>query len=69
MMFGGGTKSKTKKKSTFKKDMRDVGTGLAKELLLVGLYGVQELTGADMHTKPKKAKQPWERKWGERSPS
>ncbi|MEO0938546.1 MAG: hypothetical protein AAFY38_10375 [Pseudomonadota bacterium] len=65
-MFGSKPKAKKKQKSTFKKDMKDVGTGVAKELPLVGLYGVQELTGADMHTKPKKAKQPWQKKWGER---
>lgn len=41
-------------------------SGLGKELALVGLYAVQETTGADLHHKPGKKKHPWEKKWGER---
>ena len=60
------TKPGKSKKSTFRKDMGDIATGIAKELVLVGMYGAKELTGIDMHHKPKPAKRPWEKKWGER---
>lgn len=49
-----------------RKARKDVATGVAKELLLVGLHGVKELTGADLHHKPKRGKAPWKKKWGER---
>ena len=59
--------NKTRKptNSTFRKDMGDIATGVAKELVLVGIYGAKELTGIDMHHKPRPAKRSWEKKWGE----
>lgn len=65
-MAFGQKKKRTKKKSTLRRDIGQVANGIAKELVLIGLHGVQELTGADMHYKPQKGKQPWEKKWGER---
>lgn len=41
-------------------------SGFGKELALVGLYAVQETTGADLHYKPAKKTQPWDKKWGEK---
>jgi hypothetical protein len=41
-------------------------SGLGKELLLVGLYGLQDTTGIDLHHKPGKKKHPWQKKWGEK---
>lgn len=58
--------SKSKPKHSIGRDVKLIGTGVAKELVLVGLYGIQELTGADLHYKPRKGKQPWEKRWGER---
>ena len=55
-----------KTRKQVRKDRKDVATGVAKELTLVGLYAVKELTGADLHYKPHKGKRSWEKKWGER---
>ncbi|MEL6377112.1 MAG: hypothetical protein AAFQ04_07955 [Pseudomonadota bacterium] len=55
-----------KTRQQLKKDRRDVLVGVGKELALVGIYAVKELTGVDMHRKPGKTKRSWEKKWGER---
>ncbi|GIT90180.1 hypothetical protein JANAI62_03370 [Jannaschia pagri] len=49
-----------------KADCKDVLTGVGKELLLVGLYGVKDLTGVDLHASPKKSPPPWKKGWGAR---
>ncbi|WP_338548953.1 hypothetical protein [Roseovarius phycicola] len=60
------TKPKKGQKPKSKYNSSDVFVGVGKELLLVGLYGVKDLTGIDLHHKPKKGKSPWEKKWGEK---
>ena len=55
---------KTKKEIT--KARQDVLTGVAKEMVLGGLYALKETTGADWHYKKKKGKHAWEKKWRER---
>ncbi len=55
-----------KTRKQIKKDRRDVVVGLGKELALVGIYAVNELTGVDLHHKPRPAKRSWQKKWGER---
>ncbi|RED13908.1 hypothetical protein [Pontivivens insulae] len=55
-----------KTRAQIKKDRRDVATGVGKELTLVGLYALKELTGVDLHHQPRKGRKSWEKKWGER---
>ena len=57
--------STAERAAQYRQDRKDIFGSIGKELLLVGLYGLQEL-GADLHTKPKVGKAPWEKKWGER---
>lgn len=55
-----------KTKQQIRKDRRDVVVGVGKELALVGIFAVKELTSVDMHRRPRKTKRSWEKKWGER---
>ena len=52
--------------AAYRQDRKDVFGSIGKELLLVGLHGVKELSGADLHTNRHASKRPWEKKWGER---
>ncbi|WP_299372757.1 hypothetical protein [uncultured Tateyamaria sp.] len=55
-----------KTKQQIRKDRRNVMVGVGKEMALVGIYAVKELTGVDMHRQPSKVKRSWEKKWRER---
>lgn len=59
-------KSKKEKKNKSGYNSTDVFVGVGKELFLVGVHGVKELTGVDLHHKPKRGKPSWEKKWGEK---